>query len=177
LSRIRASFRHLKRQFSDIKMESLYKTLIDLDILITQSDQIPHKRRLCFLLEPTGVSIVMKKTMGLVSTLMLSAVMFTGCQNMSASDQRIGAAALGGAVGGGVGNHVGGSLGAGVGAAAGAGVGANAKGGSSNSTTSSAIGAGIGAVIGKSIFGGDSGAAIGGAIGGGAGAAIQEKKK
>ena len=67
----------------------------------------------------------MKKTMGLVSTLMLSAVMFTGCQNMSASDQRIGAAALGGAVGGGVGNHVGGGLGAGVGAAAGAGVGAN----------------------------------------------------
>jgi hypothetical protein len=83
-----------------IKMESRYKTLIDLDILITQSDQIPHKRRLCFLLEPTGVSIVMKKTMGLVSTLMLSAVMFTGCQNMSPSNQRIGAAALGGAVGG-----------------------------------------------------------------------------
>ena len=63
----------------------------------------------------------MKKTMGLISTLVLSTLMFTGCQNMSASDQRIGAAALGGAVGGGVGNHVGGGLGAGVGAAAGAG--------------------------------------------------------
>ena len=45
----------------------------------------------------------MKKTMGLISTLVLSTLMFTGCQNMSASDQRIGAAALGGAVGGGVG--------------------------------------------------------------------------
>ena len=66
----------------------------------------------------------MKKTIGLISTLVLSTLMFTGCQNMSASDQRIGAAALGGAVGGGVGNHVGGGLGAGVGAAAGAGVGA-----------------------------------------------------
>ena len=54
----------------------------------------------------------MKKTMGLVSTLMLSVVMFTGCQNMTPSNQRIGAAALGGAVGGGVGNHVGGGVGA-----------------------------------------------------------------
>jgi hypothetical protein len=33
-------------------MESRYKTLIDLDILITQSDQIPFKRSLCFLIEP-----------------------------------------------------------------------------------------------------------------------------
>ena len=59
----------------------------------------------------------MKKTMGLVSTLMLSVVMFTGCQNMTPSNQRIGAAALGGAVGGGVGNHVGGAIGGGAGAA------------------------------------------------------------
>jgi len=66
--------------------------------VITQCDQIPHKRRLCFSLEGIEVSIVMKKTIGLVSTLVLSAVMFTGCQNMSASDQRIGTAALGGAV-------------------------------------------------------------------------------
>lgn len=159
------------------KEELVYKTSIDWDIVITQCDQIPHKRGLCFCIERIEVSMVMKKTIGLVSTLALSAVMFTGCQNMSASDQRIGAAALGGAVGGGVGNHVGGGLGAGVGAAAGAGVGANTKGGSSNSTTSSAIGAGIGSVVGKAIFGGDSGAAIGGAIGGGAGAAIQEKKR
>ena len=39
----------------------------------------------------------MKKTIGLVSALMLSTLMFTGCQNMSPSDQRIGAAAAGGA--------------------------------------------------------------------------------
>jgi len=48
----------------------------------------------------------MKKTIGLISTLVLSTLMFTGCQNMSASDQRIGAAALGGAVGGGDGDEI-----------------------------------------------------------------------
>ena len=53
--------------------------------------------------------------------------MFTGCQNMSPSDQRIGAAAAGGALGGGLGNHVGGGIGAGLGAAVGAGVGSNTK--------------------------------------------------
>ena len=60
----------------------------------------------------------MKKTMGLVSTLMLSVVMFTGCQNMTPSNQRIGAAALGGAVlGGEAGAAVGGALGGSAGAA------------------------------------------------------------
>ncbi|MEQ4563616.1 MAG: DNA transfer protein p32, partial [Acinetobacter sp.] len=81
----------------------------------------------------------MKKTISLMATAIVSTVLLAGCQNMSPSDQRIGAAALGGAVGGGVGNHVGGGLGAGVGAAAGAGVGSNAKGGSRNTTTSSAV--------------------------------------
>ncbi|EXI41535.1 epstein-Barr nuclear antigen 1 domain protein, partial [Acinetobacter baumannii 26016_4] len=63
----------------------------------------------------------MNKKIGLISTVILSTVMFTGCQNMSPSDQRIGAAAAGGALGGGLGNHVGGGIGAGLGAAVGAG--------------------------------------------------------
>lgn len=45
----------------------------------------------------------MNKKIGLISTVILSTVMFTGCQNMSPSDQRIGAAAAGGAIGGGAG--------------------------------------------------------------------------
>ncbi|MEL4585363.1 DNA transfer protein p32, partial [Acinetobacter baumannii] len=53
----------------------------------------------------------MNKKIGLISTVILSTVMFTGCQNMSPSDQRIGAAAAGGALGGGLGNHVGGGIG------------------------------------------------------------------
>ncbi|MGQ8245308.1 DNA transfer protein p32, partial [Acinetobacter baumannii] len=84
----------------------------------------------------------MNKKIGLISTVILSTVMFTGCQNMSPSDQRIGAAA-GGALGGGLGNHVGGGIGAGLGAAVGAGVGSNTQGGSKQTTTKSAIGAGI----------------------------------
>ena len=51
----------------------------------------------------------MKKSIGLISAVMLSTIMFTGCESMSANGQRIGAAALGGAVGGGVGNKVGGA--------------------------------------------------------------------
>ena len=46
----------------------------------------------------------MKKTISLMATAIVSTVLLAGCQNMSPSDQRIGAAALGGAVGGG---HVG----------------------------------------------------------------------
>ena len=70
----------------------------------------------------------MKKTIGVVSALVISTVMFTGCQNMSASDQRIGAAALGGAVGG-IGSVVGkallgGDSGAAIGGAIGGGAGA-----------------------------------------------------
>ena len=83
--------------------------------------------------------MAMKKTIGLVSALMLSTLMITGCQNMSPSDQRIGAAAAGGALGGGLGNHVGGGVGAGLGAAVGAGVGSNSQGGSKQTTTKCAI--------------------------------------
>ncbi len=79
----------------------------------------------------------MNKKIGLISTVILSTVMFTGCQNMSPSDQRIGAAAAGGALGGGLGNHVGGGIGAGLGAAVGAGVGSNTQGGSKQTTTKS----------------------------------------
>ena len=59
----------------------------------------------------------MKKVMGVLVAATLSTVMLSGCQNMSAADQRIGAAALGGALGGGAGNHVGGGVGAAAGAA------------------------------------------------------------
>ena len=95
----------------------------------------------------------MKKLVSACLMTVLSGMMLGGCQDMSPSNQRIGAAALGGAIGGGAGNHVGGGLGAGVGAAAGAGVGSHTKNGSSRTTTSSAIGAGIGdgLVTGKSI--------------------------
>ena len=75
----------------------------------------------------------MKKSIGLISAVMLSTIMFTGCESMSANEQRIGAAALGGAVGGGVGNKVGGGVGAALG---GGGAGGN------YSTTSEAIGDG-----------------------------------
>ena len=63
----------------------------------------------------------MKKLVSACLMTVLSGMMLGGCQDMSPSNQRIGAAALGGAIGGGAGNHVGGGLGAGVGAAAGAG--------------------------------------------------------
>jgi len=62
----------------------------------------------------------MKKIMGVVSTLVLSTLMFTGCENMSPSEQRIGTAALGGAVGGAAGNSLGGGVGAAIGGGAGA---------------------------------------------------------
>jgi hypothetical protein len=115
--------------------------------------------------------IRMKKVMGVLVAATLSTVMLSGCQNMSAADQRIGAAALGGALGGGAGNHVGG----GVGAAAGAALGSKSQNGSNRNATYSGVGGAIGSAIGKSVFGGDSGAAIGGAIGGGAGAAIEQR--
>ena len=54
----------------------------------------------------------MKKTMSLMAIAVMSTAILAGCQDMSPSNQRIGAAALGGAVGGGVGNHVGGGVGA-----------------------------------------------------------------
>ena len=59
----------------------------------------------------------MKKTMSLMAIAVMSTAILAGCQDMSPSNQRIGAAALGGAVGGGVGNHVGGAIGGGAGAA------------------------------------------------------------
>ena len=55
----------------------------------------------------------MKTTMSLMTATFMSLAMLSGCQNMSAADQRIGAAAVGGAVGGAVGNHVGGGEGVG----------------------------------------------------------------
>ena len=38
----------------------------------------------------------MKKTMGLISTLVLSTLMFAGCQNMSASDPAYWCSSIGG---------------------------------------------------------------------------------
>ena len=99
-----------------------------------------------------------------------------GCENMSARDQRVGAAALGGAVGGGVGNSVGGGWGSAIGGGAGAAVGSKTQGGSNRNATYSGVGGAVGSAVGKSIFGGNAGAAIGGAIGGGAGAAIEQRR-
>ena len=58
----------------------------------------------------------MKKSVLVLCSAMLPVVLLAGCENMSANDKRIGAAALGGAVGGGVGNHVGGGVGGALGA-------------------------------------------------------------
>lgn len=71
----------------------------------------------------------MKKLMGVMAVATLSIFMLAGCESMSANEQRIGAAALGGAVGGGVGNKVGGGVGAAVGGGAGAAVGSKSQGG------------------------------------------------
>ena len=62
----------------------------------------------------------MKKLMSVMAMATLSTFMLAGCDSMSPREQRIGAAALGGAVGGGVGNQVGGGIGAAVGGGAGA---------------------------------------------------------
>ena len=62
----------------------------------------------------------MKKSVLVLCSAMLPVVLLAGCENMSANDKRIGAAALGGAVGGGVGNHVGGGVGGALGAGGGA---------------------------------------------------------
>ena len=47
----------------------------------------------------------MKKLLGLTAAATLTMFTLTGCESMSANEQRIGAAALGGAVGGGSGNE------------------------------------------------------------------------
>ena len=65
----------------------------------------------------------MKKVMSVCAVAMMSTLMLAGCESMSPNEQRIGAAALGGAIGGGVGNNVGGGVGAAVGGGAGAAVG------------------------------------------------------
>jgi len=57
----------------------------------------------------------MKKVLGAVAITAMSAMLLAGCENMSANEQRIGAAALGGAIGGGAGSHIGGTAGAAVG--------------------------------------------------------------
>ena len=62
----------------------------------------------------------MKKLMGVLAAVTVSTFMLAGCENMSSRDQRVGAAALGGAVGGGVGNSVGGGWGSAIGGGAGA---------------------------------------------------------
>jgi len=59
----------------------------------------------------------MKKLVSVLAVTTASVFMLAGCENMSPREQRIGAAALGGAVGGGAGNAVGGKVGAGLGAA------------------------------------------------------------
>lgn len=118
----------------------------------------------------------MKKSVIVLSSIVLPAMLFVGCQNMSERDQRISSAALGGAVGGGVGNRVGGGVGAAAGGAGGAAIGSKTQHGSNSNAGHSAVGAGIGAVIGKGIIGGDGGAAIGGALGGAGGAAYEENK-
>jgi len=113
----------------------------------------------------------MKKLMSVMAVATISTFMLAGCENMSAKDQRIGAAALGGAV------RVGGGVGAAVGGGAGAAVGSKAQGGSNRNATYSGVGGAVGSAVGKSIFGGTGGAAIGGAIGGGAGAAIEQNNR
>lgn len=65
----------------------------------------------------------MKKVFGVLAITTVSTMLMAGCESMSSNDQRIGAAALGGAVGGAAGNSVGGSVGAAAGAGAGAAVG------------------------------------------------------
>ena len=62
----------------------------------------------------------MKKLISMVMVAAVSTVMLAGCESMSANDQRVGAAALGGAVGGGLGNNLGGGVGAALGGGAGA---------------------------------------------------------
>lgn len=119
----------------------------------------------------------MKKLAGMIAIATISTMMLAGCENMSARDQRIGSAALGGAVGGGAGNHVGGGLGAALGGGAGAATGSKVQNGSNRNATYSGVGGAVGSVLGKSIFGGNAGAAVGGALGGGAGAAIEEKRR
>jgi hypothetical protein len=106
----------------------------------------------------------MKKTMAVLSVALFSTAMLAGCESMNANEQRIGAAALGGAIGGGVGNSVGGGTGSAIGGGAGAAVGSKAQGGSNRNATYSGVGGAIGSAVGKSVFGGNAGAAIGGAI-------------
>ena len=86
----------------------------------------------------------MKKLMGVMAVATLSIFMLAGCESMSANEQRIGAAALGGAVGGGVGNKVGGGVGAAVGGGAGAAVGSKSQGGSNRNATYSGVGGAVG---------------------------------
>ena len=118
----------------------------------------------------------MKKLMSLMAVVTMSTFMLAGCDTMSPNEQRVGAAALGGAIGGGVGNQVGGGVGAAVGGGAGAAVGSKTQDGSNRNATYSGIGGAIGSILGKEVIGGNAGAAIGGAVGGGAGAAIEQKR-
>ena len=82
----------------------------------------------------------MKKYMSIIAVVSLSTMLLAGCENMSASEQRIGTAALGGAVGGAAGNSLGGGVGAAIGGGAGAAVGSKAQGGSNRSATYSGVG-------------------------------------
>lgn len=69
----------------------------------------------------------MKKLTSVIAVIALSSVVLAGCESMTPSQQRIGAAAAGGAIGGGVGNKVGGGIGAALGGGAGAAVGSKPK--------------------------------------------------
>ena len=86
----------------------------------------------------------MKKYMSIIAVASFSTMLLAGCENMSASEQRIGTAALGGAVGGAAGNSLGGGVGAAVGGGAGAAVGSKAQGGSNRNATYSGVGGAIG---------------------------------
>lgn len=74
---------------------------------------------ICFKLKSKSIlgTTIMKKLMGIAAVVTLSTMGMVGCESMSSSQQRIGAAALGGAVGGGVGNSVGGGVGSEIGRA------------------------------------------------------------
>ena len=77
----------------------------------------------------------MKKVIGVMAAATLSTFMLAGCESMSPNEQRIGAAALGGAIGGGVGGNVGGTAGAAIGGGAGAAVGSKTQDGSNRNAT------------------------------------------
>jgi hypothetical protein len=90
----------------------------------------------------------------LMSSLIGSTVVLGACSSMTPSQQRVAAAAAGGATGAAVGEKAGGRYGAVIGGALGAGAGSTSTNGSNQTSISSAIGSGIGAEIGRRAIGG-----------------------